>query len=507
MSPEAFAQANGRRAVTFFTGQHADLSLDDLCYETVKGEIAKQIEKKDRTCKYDGLELACWGDHFQVELAIPNLVEVINLPEGEFSPDLFKMDQSYLDAQKAILEKWGLHCFAISTHLVGQGVCDDATPEHKSILPDFIWGNPDKEGEDHTENVKRRSARTLMATAIAAKAFGVNVVNGFSGSLIWKRTAYNFPPMGSTLVQEGDNDFIKRFGPVMQVFADNGVKFAKEVHPTELITDIASAKRVLRRIRKAVENGEWTAEAEAAFGFNYDPSHLGYQGVDYVNFIRIFGDAKGEFAVMGTDGAMHGRIYHVHMKDAYWMSGPHGEAGVFGTGVNGFGSGNNYWNFRSVGRGSVNFEEILRALNDIGYKGPLSVEWEDNGMQRWQGLAESCIYCHDIDFMPSDIAFDAQFDKEEQARAAAFASEATDGDGNGEGEDSATDSAVATPAASEEPETPSEGGVQRNAPAEAGDGGSTTDTEPLPAQDGPVASATTATDPSAECSTDQGKPE
>ena len=149
--------------------------------------------------------------------------------------------------------------------------------------------------------------------------------------------------------------------------------------------DIASADRALDALGRRPE-----------FGFNYDPSHLGYQGVDYVKFIHHFSD----------------RIYHVHMKDVWWSPTPT-EAGVFG-GHTDFGDVRRYWDFRSLGRGTIDFEEIIRALNHIKYAGPLSIEWEDIRMDREAGAAESCQFTRDVDFEPSDRAFDAAFDKENQ---------------------------------------------------------------------------------------------
>jgi sugar phosphate isomerase/epimerase len=161
------------------------------------------------------------------------------------------------------------------------------------------------------------------------------------------------------------------------------VKFALEAHPTEIAFDIHSAHLTLN----ALDN-------HPAFGFNYDPSHFGYQHVDYVKFIYEFAD----------------RIFHVHMKDAYWSDVPMG-IGVFG-GHSEFGDNRRYWNFRSLGRGKVNFENIIRALNDIGYNGPLSVEWEDSGMNREAGATEACQFVKNVDFEPSDVAFDDAMQKE-----------------------------------------------------------------------------------------------
>ena len=135
------------------------------------------------------------------------------------------------------------------------------------------------------------------------------------------------------------------------------------------------------------------------FGFNFDPSHLAYQGVDYVRFVRTFG----------------ARIFNAHMKDVWWNKGD-GSVGVFG-GHTAFGDARRFWDFRSVGRGMVDFESLIVALNDIGYAGPLSVEWEDSRMDRVHGATESSAFCRRLDFAPAAGAFDAAFDKKSQAQA------------------------------------------------------------------------------------------
>ncbi|MCB1228877.1 MAG: sugar phosphate isomerase/epimerase [Verrucomicrobiae bacterium] len=328
------------RPVTLFTGQWADIPCETMV-------------QKAKEFGYDGVELACWGDHFEVD----------------------KADATYCQAKRDLLDSHGMKYFAISTHLVGQAVCDNVDARHAQILPDYIYGDGDPEG------VRQRAAEELKKTAHAAKEFGVDVVNGFTGSSIW-HLCYSFPPNLPNQIENGYKDFADRFGPIMDEYQNLGIKYALEVHPTEIAFDIASAERALEAI-----------DYHPAFGFNYDPSHLGYQGVDYVKFIRKFAD----------------RIFHVHMKDAYWHDHPC-DAGVFGGHVD-FHQPNRYWDFKSVGRGKVNFELIIRALNDIGYTGPLSVEWEDGGMDREYGATESAAYCKKVDFPPSDIVFDAQFDR------------------------------------------------------------------------------------------------
>jgi sugar phosphate isomerase/epimerase len=309
---------------------------------------------------YDGLELACWGDHFEVDKALAS--------------------SSYVDAKRALLNEHGLECYALSAHLVGQCVCDAIDSRHEAILPSDVWGDGDAEG------VRKRAAKRMMDTARAARAFGVGVVNGFTGSSIW-HAAYAFPPTSQEYWDAGFEDFAERWLPILDAFDEAGVGFALEVHPTEIAFDIATALRAINAVR-----------GHPRFGFNYDPSHLAYQGVDYVKFVRFFGEA--------------GRIKHVHLKDVWFSDGGRrrgdGTVGVFG-GHTSFGDARRAWDFRSLGRGDVDFEAIVVALNDIGYRGPLSVEWEDARMERVAGATEACAYARRLDFAPSAVAFDAAF--------------------------------------------------------------------------------------------------
>jgi sugar phosphate isomerase/epimerase len=328
------------RPVTLYTLQWGDLSLETVC-------------EKAKAFGYDGLELG-----------IPVHV------------DVRQPDSAYYYGIRDLLKKYDLKLFTISTHLIGQAVCDNIDPRrHKEILPDYIWGNGDP------EEVRQRAAESLIQSAHAAKALGIDTVVGFTGSAIW-HLLYSFPPVSEEMIEEGYCDFGRRFKPILDEYSRLGIRYALEVHPSEIAFDTFSARRALN----ALDN-------HPAFGFNYDPSHLGYQGVDYVDFIYEFSD----------------RIFHVHMKDVYWSDTPK-QVGVFGGHVT-FGDPRRYWNFRSLGRGKINFEEIIRALNSIGYRGPLSVEWEDSAMDREQGAIESCRLVKSTDFQPSAVAFDANFGK------------------------------------------------------------------------------------------------
>lgn len=342
------------RPVTLFTGQWADLPLSELA------PLA-------RSMGYDGLELACWGDHFDVDQAAQSV--------------------DYCKGRWEILSESGLTAHAISSHLVGQAICDPIDARHEAILPPDVWGDGDPEG------VRRRAADKMCVTARACRNFfdarpagddgGLfpPVVNGFTGSSIW-HACYAFPPTSQEYLDRGYRDFAERFGPILEAFEAADVRFALEVHPTEIAFDIASAARALDALG-----------GHRRFGFNFDPSHLGYQGVDYVRFLRTFGE----------------RIYHVHMKDVWWGHGD-GTVGVFG-GHTDFGDARRFWDFRSLGHGDIRFEDIIVALNDIGYAGPLSVEWEDSRMDRIHGATEASAFVRKLDFPPSHTAFDAAFDQ------------------------------------------------------------------------------------------------
>ena len=327
------------RPVTLFTGQWADLPLE-------------QMARKTKQFGYDGIELACWGDHFEVD----------------------KADDAYCRRKRDVLNTHELQCHAISAHLVGQAICDKIDERHKAILPPYVWG------DGKPDAVNQRAAEELKNTARAAKRFGVGVVNGFTGSSIWP-LLYSFPPVSSKMIDDGFKLFADRFNPILDVFAECGVKFALEVHPTEIAFDIYTAQRALEALNHRPE-----------FGFNFDPSHLHWQGIDSVEFLRAFPD----------------RIYHMHVKDAIVTL--NGRTGILASHLN-FGDPRRGWDFRSPGRGTVNFEEIIRELNRIGYQGPLSIEWEDSGMDREFGAREAATFVRQKDFAASGRAFDAAFEK------------------------------------------------------------------------------------------------
>ena len=325
------------RPVTLCTGQWADLPFEEVC-------------KKASAWGYDGLEIACWGDHLNVRKAAAN-------------PD-------YVKEKWLILEKYDLKCWSISAHLAGQCVGDLYDGRLNAFVPAAVKGKPDK--------LRKWAINEMMVTARAAKAMGVGVVNGFMGSPIWKAW-YSFPPTPEEMIEAGFSKIFKLWTPIFDEFDRRGVKFALEVHPTEIAFDLYTADRLLTKFNR-----------RATLGFNFDPSHLVWQGIEPHLFIREFAD----------------RIYHVHMKDAALTLD--GKAGILGSHLP-FGDLRRGWNFRSLGHGDVSFEEIIRELNAAGYQGPLSVEWEDMGMDREDGAKEACDFVRSINFAPSTKAFDKDF--------------------------------------------------------------------------------------------------
>ncbi len=330
------------RPVTLFTGQWADLPLAELA-------------EKAAGWGFDGLELACWGDHFEVDRAL-----------GE---------DDYAAGRREILERNGLRCWALGAHLVGQAVCDPIDERHQAILAPEVWGDGDPEG------VRERAAERMKDTARAAARLGVQQVNGFTGSSVWHQL-YSFPPNDFEFVEGGYRDFADRWNPIIDVFDEEGVRFGLEVHPTEIAYDFVTTRKALEAI-----------DHRPGFGINFDPSHFEHQFLDSAAFVEEFAE----------------RIYHVHVKDS--RRNLDGRSSILGGHLN-FGEPGRGWDFVSPGHGDVDFESLFRALNRIGYEGPLSIEWEDAGMDREWGAQDALAFVRRTDFTPSAVAFDAAFQKE-----------------------------------------------------------------------------------------------
>ncbi|WP_205326882.1 sugar phosphate isomerase/epimerase [Glycomyces sp. YM15] len=328
------------RPITLFTGQWADLPFEEVC-------------RLAAGWGYDGLEVACWGDH----------LDVVRAAE----------DDDYVAERKAILESHGLGLWTISNHLVGQAVCDDPIDDrHKAIVPSRVWGDGEPEG------VRGRAAEEMKATARAAAKLGVDTVVGFTGSAVWKYVAM-FPPVSEAVIEAGYDDFAARWNPILDVFDEVGVRFAHEVHPSEIAYDYWSTHRTLEAVGH-----------RSAFGLNWDPSHMVWQDIDPAAFLWDFRE----------------RIYHVDCKDTRKRFD--GRGGRLSSHLP-WGDPRRGWDFVSTGHGDVPWEDCFRVLNAIGYAGPISIEWEDAGMDRLRGAPEALAYVRDLNFDRPAASFDAAF--------------------------------------------------------------------------------------------------
>jgi sugar phosphate isomerase/epimerase len=330
------------RPVTLFTGQWADLPVADLAASCAGWG-------------FDGLELACWGDHFEVDRALA--------------------DDAYCRERRELLERHGLACWALGAHLVGQAICDRIDPRHQAILPPEVWGEGEPDG------VRQRAAERMKDTARAAAQFGVTQVNGFTGSSIW-HLLYSFPPNDFDEIERAYEAFAEVWSPILDVFDAEGVRFGLEVHPTEIAYDFVTAQKTLAAV-----------DRRPAFGINLDPSHFAHQHLDTAQFALEFSD----------------RIYHVHVKDS--KKRLDGRRSILGSHLN-FGEEARGWDFVSPGHGDVDFEALFRALNRIGYAGPLSIEWEDSGMDREYGAQDALAFVRRTDFPASSVAFDAAMQRD-----------------------------------------------------------------------------------------------
>ncbi len=331
--------------VTLFTGQWADLPFED-------------VAKLASGWGYDGLEIACSGDHLNVARAA--------------------QDDVYLQSRLDILDRYNLKVFAISNHLTGQAVCDAPIDfRHQAIVGSTVWGDGEPEG------VRLRAAEELKLTAKVARKLGVDTVVGFTGSSIWQYLAM-FPPVPASVIEAGYQDFADRWNPILDVFDGEGVRFAHEVHPSEIAYDYWTSVRSLEAI-----------DHRSAFGFNWDPSHMMWQNIDPVGFIIDFKE----------------RIFHVDCKDTRLR--PHnGRAGVLGSHLP-WGDPRRGWDFVSVGHGDVPWEDCFRALDAVGYRGPISVEWEDAGMDRLHGAKEALGYVRSLIWDMPSSSFDSAFSNQD----------------------------------------------------------------------------------------------
>jgi sugar phosphate isomerase/epimerase len=325
-----FGCKNMPRPVYLFSGPWADWPLE-------------QVADKASQWGYQGLELCCWGDHLEVQRALA--------------------DDAYCAAKLDLLSRHDLQVSVLANHRVGHAVCDPIDQRHQALVPDYVWGDGQPDG------VRQRAAEEMMATVRVAQKLGISVVSGFTGSPLWSYIA-GWPGPSVETLRAGLQAFARAWHPILDVCREAGVRFAFEVHPGQIAFDLHSAELAVGALDQRPE-----------FGFTFDPSHLHWQGVDPVEFLRAFPD----------------RIYHVHMKDATILL--NGRTGLLSSYLPS-GDARRGWDFRSPGHGGIDWGNIIRGLNAIAYEGPLAVDWKDAGMDREHGAEDACRFVKRIDFDP-----------------------------------------------------------------------------------------------------------
>jgi sugar phosphate isomerase/epimerase len=301
---------------------------------------------------YQGLDLCTRGDHLEVQRALS--------------------EDDYCTEKLAILNRLELTVPVVSCHHVSHAVCDPIDARHRALVPEYVWGDGDPVG------VGQRAAEEVMATARAAQKLGASVLAGFTGSPVWSYVV-GWPHPDVDVVPGAMQEFARRFHPILDVCQECGLRYAFEVHPGQLAFDLYTSEMVLDAL-----------DGREEFGFTLDPSHLHWIGVDPVEFVRRFRD----------------RIFHVHIKDAaVTLNGRNSLLNSY------FPKGDprRGWEFRSPGRGGIDWEAFIRALNEVGYDGPLAVEWSDAGMDRDFGAEEACKFVRRLDFEPPARSDDAAF--------------------------------------------------------------------------------------------------
>jgi len=328
------------RPVTIYSAQYGHLSFEEVC-------------KMMKRLGYEGIEIACWGEHLD--------------------PKKAATDPKYVEERKGILEKYGLKTWALGCHIIGQLVGDNYEKRLDGFAPPALAGKG--------EEMRAWAIQEMKYIAQAAKNMGAKTVTGFMGSPIWAYW-YAFPGNPEEMIDQGFQRIVELWSPIFDEFDKCGVTFALEVHPTEIAFDYYTTERLFKAFKD-----------RKTLGLNFDPSHLVWQGMSPHVFLRDFAS----------------KIYHVHMKDAAVTLD--GRAGILGSFLQ-MGDTRRGWNFVSLGHGDINFDLIIRELNTMGYDGPLSVEWEDSGMNSEFGAREACEFTKKINFSPSDRAFDGTFQSE-----------------------------------------------------------------------------------------------
>jgi len=275
--------------------------------------------------------------------------------------------QAYCDELAGMLADKGLAVTELSTHLQGQLVA--VHPAYDAQFDGFA--PPEVHG-----NARARQAWAVEQMALAARAsrrLGLSAHASFSGALAWPYF-YPWPARPAGLVEDAFDELARRWKPILDLFDENGVDIAFEIHPGEDLHDGVTFEMFLDRVGN-----------HPRANILYDPSHFVLQQLDYLAFLDIY----------------HGRVKCFHVKDAEFR--PNGRSGVYG--------GYQSWvdrpgRFRSLGDGQVDFPAIFSKMAAYDFPGWAVLEWECALKHPEQGAAEGAPFIADHVIRVTDHAFD-----------------------------------------------------------------------------------------------------
>jgi sugar phosphate isomerase/epimerase len=290
----------------------------------------EEVAKYASDLGYEMFELAAWRG------------------SNHFDTDRAATDPQYAKGVKKLLADHGIEISGLSNHLSSQMVL----PFGDSSLDEWA-GTSDK------DEMVRFGTEHIIKTAQVASEMEIGVVNGFFGSTVWE-SWYIWPPQRLDIYEKGWDLWQERWEPILDKFKEYGVKFAHEVHPTEIAYNVYTAREAVKRMPR----DDW--------GFNFDPSHFIWQQIDPVVFVKEFGS----------------RIYHAHAKDWELQKDIVHIDGVTGTGS--WQRGDRAARYRVPGWGDVEWRRVITALLEVGYDYVLSFEHEDPVMSEEDGC-EQCI--------------------------------------------------------------------------------------------------------------------
>ncbi len=325
--------------------------------------------------------------------------------------------EAYAKERVALAQKHGLEIFTVATHLQGQALGDE--PSAKTLQ--FVGGeavaaykswrdkgnkpprnNPYYVPDEVGRMIHEKAQKDLLGCVRLAHYLGKLqnrkvALPGFVGSpaYCWA-SFFLFPPLPSSIAGHDIPDvreislelLVERFGPVWDACKKYGVTYDLECHPSErAMGDIESATDYITFLNKAGYEG--------VVGFNLDGSHMEWQGVCVVQFIRELGQY----------------IHCAHVKGV-WVSREHTRAGLLG-GHRPMGDKVNGWNFVTAGtaRDANSLEEILIELNRSGYDGAVNIEWEDNDAEQHAGAKTALANVRRADNPPSGMRHDEMLKK------------------------------------------------------------------------------------------------